>query len=273
MTSSLQGKVAFITGAARGQGREHAVTLAQHGANIIALDICKPLSTIPYEMSTSDDLAETVALVEATGQKIVAAEADVRDFDAVQRVVDDGLNQFGQIDIVVANAGVYSFGPLDSVDIELQRWRDIIDINLTGTFHTVKAAVPSMVARGAGGSVLLTSSTAGIRGLRSMADYTATKHGVVGLMRTFANELAPHNIRVNTIHPTGVSTHMVTNPQLVQWYADNPDMANNVSANLLPVDLVEAQDVSQAVLFLASDAARYVTGLEMKVDAGFTERG
>lgn len=272
MTSSLQGKVAFITGAARGQGREHAVTLARHGANIIALDICKPVSTIPYEMSTSDDLAETVAQVEATGQKIYAAEADVRDFDAVQQVVDNGLEQFGQIDIVLANAGVYSFGPLDSVDIELQRWRDIIDINLTGTFHTLKATIPSMIAGGAGGSIVLTSSTAGIKGLRSMADYTATKHGVVGLMRTFANELAPHKIRVNTVHPTGVNTHMVTNPQLVQWYSDHPDMANNVSANLLPVELVDPHDISEAILYLASDAARYVTGLELKIDAGFTER-
>ncbi len=272
MTSVLEGQVAFVTGAARGQGRAHAVALAEHGADIIALDICTSIDTVPYQLATRDDLDETIRLVEATGRKIAAFEADVRDYQAVADVVNTGLQQFGQIDIVVANAGVYSFGPLDSVDIELQRWRDIIDINLTGVFHTIKASVPSMVARGKGGSVILVSSTAGIRGLRSMADYTASKHGVVGLMRTFTNELGPHGIRVNSVHPTGVRTHMITNEELVQWYADNPSMAANVSANLLPVDLIEPEDVSEAVLFLASDASRYVTGLEMKVDAGFTER-
>lgn len=272
MTQPLAGQVAFITGAGRGQGREHAVTLAGLGANIIALDVCAPVKTVPYDMCTAADLAKTVSLVEQLGSEIHAAEADVRDFDSVQKVVNDGVSRFGRIDIVLANAGVYSFGPLDSVDIELERWRTIIDINLSGTFHTLKATIPSLVAAGRGGSIVLVSSTAGIRGLRSMADYTATKHAIVGLMRTFANELAPHNIRVNSVHPTGVNTHMVTNPQLGQWYEDNPAMASNVSGNLLPVGLVESRDVSEAIVYLVSDSGRYVTGLELKIDAGFTQK-
>jgi len=272
MANSLQGKVAFVTGAARGQGREHALTLARAGADIVALDLCRQIKTVPYALATPEDLAETVALVEGAGRKILMVEADTRDLTAVQKLVGDALEQFGHIDIVCANAGVYSFGPISSLEITAERWRDIIDVNLTGTFNTIKAAVPSMIERGQGGSVILTSSTAGIKGLRSMADYTASKHGVVGLMRTFANELAPHNIRVNSIHPTGVRTDMVTNPQLVDWYAANPDMAANVSGNLLPIDLVEASDVSNAVLFLASDASRFITGVRLPVDAGFTEK-
>ncbi|MFW0795929.1 mycofactocin-coupled SDR family oxidoreductase [Gordonia sp. CPCC 205515] len=268
----LEGKVAFVTGAARGQGRQHALTLARAGADIVAIDLCAQLPTVPYAMSTPDDLDETVGLIEGTGRKILARVGDVRDFAALKVLADDAVEQFGHIDIVCANAGVYSFGPISSLDIDAERWAEIVGTNLTGVFNTIKAAVPPMIERGAGGSVILTSSTAGIKGLRSMADYTASKHGVVGLMKTFANELAPHNIRVNTVHPTGVRTDMVDNPQLSDWYAANPDMANNVSGNLLPVDLVEAQDISEAVLFLASDSSRYITGVQLPIDAGFTEK-
>ena len=270
--SSLEGKVALITGAARGQGRQHAITLAEAGADIVAIDLCEQIPTVPYPMATSSDLDETVAAVEGTGRKITARIGDVRDLEEMSALVDDALVQFGHIDIVCANAGVYSFGPLSSLEIDPQRWSDVVGTNLTGVFNTVKVAAPPMIERDEGGSIILTSSTAGIKGLRSMADYTASKHGVVGLMKTFANELAPHSIRVNSVHPTGVRTDMVDNPQLAAWYDENPDMANNVSGNLLPVDLVEAQDISNAVRFLASDDARFITGVQLPVDAGFTER-
>jgi len=272
MNITLEGKTAFITGAARGQGRQHAITLAQAGANIVASDICQQIDTVPYSMATRDDLDETVALVEETGQKIVALQADVRELSQLRHAVDQGLVSFGSLDIVCANAGIYSFGPIDSYDIEPQRWNDVISTDLTGVFNTIKTTAPAMIDGGRGGSIIVTSSTAGLRGLRSMADYTAAKHGVVGLTRAFANELAQHRIRVNSIHPTGVDTHMVTNPELAEFYAQFPDMADNVSGNLLPVELVEAQDISNAVVFLASDATRYVTGLQMTVDAGFTTK-
>ncbi|WP_269751276.1 mycofactocin-coupled SDR family oxidoreductase [Mycolicibacterium baixiangningiae] len=278
MNFDLDGRTAFVTGAARGQGRRHAITLAQHGANIVAIDLCGQIDTVPYSMSTPEDLAETVQLVESTGRKIIAKQGDVRDFEQVQATVDEAFAAFGRIDIVVANAGTNGLGgaggagPFESQDIDLQRWRDCIDTNLTGVFNTIKAAVPAMISGERGGSIIATSSTAGIRGLRSMADYVAAKHGVVGLCRAFANELAEHSIRVNTVHPTGVATQMVENPELPAFFQAYPKAAVNLDGNLLPVDLVQPEDVSNAVLFLASDAARYVTGLEMTVDAGFTAR-
>lgn len=272
MSGVLAGKVALITGAARGQGRSHALRLAGEGAEIVAIDRCEPFDTVPYSMPTFADLEQTAKEVEALDRRIVFGQADTRDLTAVQKIVDEGISTLGNIDIIVANAGIYSFGPLSSLDIDADRWADVLGTNVTGVFNTLKAAVPSMVEKGQGGSIVLTSSTAGIRGLRSMADYTASKHAVVGLMRTFANELAEHSIRVNSVHPTGVNTDMVVNPQLERWYADNPAMADNVSANLLPVDLVEASDISEAVLWLASPASRYVTGVMLPVDAGFTTR-
>jgi SDR family mycofactocin-dependent oxidoreductase len=267
---TLDGKVALVTGAARGQGRSHALRLAREGADIIALDRAEPYDTVPYDMPTPEDLAQTVKLVEELDRRVVARQADVRDLAALQEVVDAGVAELSRIDVVVANAGIYSFGPMSSLDIDARRWDDVVGTNLTGVFNTLKAAVPVMIAGGEGGSIVITSSTAGIKGLRSMADYTASKHGVVGLMRTFANELAEHRIRVNSVHPTGVNTDMVTNSALGRWYDENPSMAANVSGNLLPVDLVEAQDISEAVAWLVSDAARYVTGVTLPVDAGFT---
>ena len=272
---TLQGKVAFITGAGRGQGRSHALRLAQEGADIIALDVCADaVETVPYGLATSADLEETVALVEATGRRIVAAEADVRDLGQVQKVVDAGLGELGRIDIVSANAGVGSWSV--SWEMSEQLWKDMIDVNLTGVFHTVRAALPSMVERGEGGSVVLTSSTAGLIGYQHTAHYTAAKHGVLGLMKVLAQELAPHHIRVNAVCPTTVNTPLVVNDATFELFA--PDVANPgpddvreafAALNAMPdVPWIEPSDVSDAVAWLSSDAARYVTGIALPIDAG-----
>lgn len=270
MGSALEGKVAFITGAAQGQGRSHAVRLAQEGANIVVLDICEQIPTMRHEMGTPEDLAETVRLVEATGQRIVSGKADIRDFAAVSAVVDRGLAEFGQIDIVCANAGITGqYGPIGGWEIPAERWRDVVDVDLTGTWHTLKAAVPSMIDRGAGGAIVITSSAAGLKGFRHLADYTAAKHGLVGLMRTFAQELAPHRIRVNTIHPTGVHTKMIVTTSLAD--ADESQKMQ-WDPNLLPVGAIEVEDVTNAVLFLVAETGRYITGATIAVDAGFSAR-
>jgi SDR family mycofactocin-dependent oxidoreductase len=272
---TLEGKVAFITGAGRGQGRSHAVRLAKEGADIIALDICADaVETVPYGLSTSADLEETVALVEATGRRIIAGEADVRDLGQVQKVVDAGLGELGRIDVVCANAGVGSWSV--SWEMSEQLWKDMIDVNLTGVFHTVRAAVPSMVERGEGGSVVLTSSTAGLIGYQNTAHYTAAKHGVLGLMKVLAQELAPHHIRVNAVCPTTVNTPLVINDATFELFAPDavnpgPDDVREAFAglNAMPdVPWIEPSDVSEAVAWLSSDAARYVTGIALPIDAG-----
>jgi SDR family mycofactocin-dependent oxidoreductase len=272
---TLEGKVAFITGAGRGQGRSHAVRLAKEGADIIALDICADaVETVPYGLSTSADLEETVALVEATGRRIIAGEADVRDLGQVQKVVDAGLGELGRIDVVCANAGVGSWSV--SWEMSEQLWKDMIDVNLTGVFHTVRAAVPSMVERGEGGSVVLTSSTAGLIGYQHTAHYTAAKHGVLGLMKVLAQELAPHHIRVNAVCPTTVNTPLVINDATFELFAPDavnpgPDEVREAFAglNAMPdVPWIEPSDVSEAVAWLSSDAARYVTGIALPIDAG-----
>jgi SDR family mycofactocin-dependent oxidoreductase len=266
MVRTLEGKVALITGAARGQGRSHAVRLAEEGADVIALDICGPIGTAGYSMATPADLDETVRLVTSLGRRICAQRVDVRDFEALEGAVAAGLAEFGHIDIVCANAGIVveRVGVM-GWDITSDRWRDVLDVNLTGVWHTLKAAVPPMIARGLGGAIVITSSTAGLKGMGLVADYVAAKHGVVGLMRAFARELAPHRIRVNTVHPTGVRTPMVTeNPGLQAVLAAGGDHQQN----LLPVELVEPVDISNAILWLASDAGRYVTGASIPVDAG-----
>ena len=269
----LEGKVAFITGGARGQGRSHAVRLAQEGADIIAVDICAQISSVSYAMSTPDDLAQTVKEVEATGRRIVARQADVRDLGSLRASVDAGLSEFGHIDIVIANAGIASFAP--ALDLTEEMWQDMIDINLTGLWKTVKAAAPSMVERGQGGSIILTSSVAGIIAFPALAHYTAAKHGVVGLMRALAIELAPAQIRVNSINPTTVDTPMIANPAGYSLFMGGlPDVTREQAAvgmraiNALPIPWVEAVDVSNAVLYLASDESRYVTGTTMVIDAG-----
>ena len=272
MAGRVAGKVAFITGAARGQGRAHAIRLAEEGADIIAIDICRDYDTVGYPMGTEPELAETVKAVEALDRRIVATVADVRDAGALKAAVDDGVAQLGRLDIVSANAGI---APMSLGEEPHEAWQDVIDVNLTGVFNTVEIAIPSMIERGAGGAIVLTSSTAGINGIggsgRGGLGYTASKHGVVGLMRSYANYLAPHRIRVNSVHPTGVNTPMVVN-DIMQAFLESDPSLSQAMANALPVDMVEPVDVSNAILWLVSDDARYVTGVTLPVDAGFTNK-
>ncbi|WP_448641557.1 mycofactocin-coupled SDR family oxidoreductase [Geodermatophilus sp. URMC 63] len=271
----LDGKVALITGAARGQGRSHALRLAQEGADVIAVDRCADVPTVGYPMATEEDLAETVRQVEALDRRVVSRVADVRDTAALRTAVDEGVAELGRLDIVLANAGIASFAPVEDLDDDM--WDDMIGINLTGVFKTVRAAVPHLKAHGQGGAIVLTSSTAGIKGLGNLAHYVAAKHGVVGLVKTFANELAPHMIRVNSVHPTAVSTDMIHNRKTYgNFVPDRPEdevTQDDVAPlfqglNAMPVPWVEAADISNAILWLVSDDARYVTGVQLPVDAG-----
>jgi SDR family mycofactocin-dependent oxidoreductase len=268
----LTGKVALVTGAARGQGRADAVRLAADGARVIAVDVCEQIASVPYPLATPDDLAETVKLVEDTGSAIVARQGDVRDAASLAAALQAGLNEFGRLDIVVANAGI---APMQS---GADGWRDVIDVNLTGVFNTVEAAIPTMVAQGSGGSIVLISSAAGLAGIGSgdagSIGYAAAKHGVVGLMRVYANLLAQHNIRVNTINPSGVDTPMINNEHTRQWLArlvaesgSPPDMGN-----ALPVQVLQPDDIANAVAWLVSDQARYITGVALPVDAGYLNK-
>lgn len=268
----LAGKVAFITGAARGQGRAEALRLAADGADIIAIDLCDQIESVPYPLATPDDLAATVKLVEETGKRIVALQADVRDEEALRAAVQAGVDQLGRLDIVVANAGI---APMQSGP---DGWRDVIDVNLTGVHHTVEAAAPIMVEQGEGGSIVLISSAAGLIGVgggdRGSIGYTAAKHGVVGLMRAYANFLAPHSIRVNSIHPTGVDTPMINNEFTRDWLRHVSEELNAPTdfGNALPVQVVQAEDIANAVAWLVSDQARYVTGVTLPVDAGIVNK-
>jgi (+)-trans-carveol dehydrogenase len=273
MTGRVEGKVAFITGAARGQGRSHAVRLAQEGADIIAVDLCAQVDSVPYPMATPEDLADTVKQVEALDRRIVATQADVRDYGAVKQALDDGVAQLGRLDIVSANAGIFSVGPADL--LPEQTWQDMIDTNLTGVWHAAKAAIPHLIAGGRGGSIVLTSSAAGLKAYANVAHYVSAKHGVVGLMRTLALELAPHMIRVNSLHPTQVDTDMIMNEPTFKLFspdAENPTIEDfkpvSQALNALPIPWVEPVDISNALLFLASDEARYITGVTLPVDAG-----
>ncbi len=270
----VEGKVAFITGAARGQGRSHALRLAQEGADIIAIDICEPVAANNAPPATEEDLAETVRQVEALDRRIVAAKADVRDFDQLKSVLDDGVAQLGRLDIVSANAGIAG-SPYRAEDIPDEEWADMVDINLNGVWRTAKAAIPHLKAGGNGGSIILTSSDAGIFAYPNIAHYVSAKHGVVGLMRTLALELAPDFIRVNSIHPTTVDTPMVQNEGTYKLFRpdlENPtqkDFADSaIAMNAIPIPWVDAVDISNAVLWLASDESRYVTGVMLPVDAG-----
>jgi SDR family mycofactocin-dependent oxidoreductase len=274
---TLDGQVALITGAARGQGRSHALALAREGADIVALDIGRDaFESVPYPLGTEAELDETVAAVEALGRRALKGLADVRDLGQIQAVVDTALETFDGIDIVCANAGIGSF--FVSWEITPQQWQDMIDVNLTGVFNTTRATLPSMVERGQGGSLVLTSSTAGLIGYAHTAHYTAAKHGVIGLMKVLAQELGPHRIRVNAVCPTTVNTPLVVNDATFQLFA--PDVSNPTAddvreafagLNSLPdLPWIEPEDVSEAVVWLCSDAARYVTGLAMPIDAGNT---
>jgi SDR family mycofactocin-dependent oxidoreductase len=269
----VEGKVAFITGAARGQGRSHAVRLAQEGADIIAVDLLEEIPGAAYGPATEDDLAETVKEVEALDRRIVAAKADVRDYDGLKKALDEGVAQLGRLDIVSANAGISTqMTPADQ--LEEAYWQNMIDTNLTGVWHTAKAAIPHIRAGGRGGSIILTSSEAGLRGYENIGHYVSAKHGVVGLMRTLALELAKDSIRVNSVHPTQVDTPMIQNQATYDLFtgkqgATREEFAAASGALIpLPIPWVESADISNAVLFLASDEARYITGVPLPVDGG-----
>jgi SDR family mycofactocin-dependent oxidoreductase len=275
MTGRVEGKVAFITGAARGQGRSHAVRLAEEGADIIAVDVCGPISAnSQIAPATPDDLAETADLVKGLNRRIVTAQVDVRDYDALKRAIDSGVEQLGQLDVIVANAGIGNGGQtLDKTSEE--DWDDMIGVNLSGVWKTVKAAVPHLISGGNGGSIILTSSVGGLKAYPHTGHYIAAKHGVVGLMRTFAVELGQHFIRVNSVHPTNVNTPMFMNDGTMKLFRPDlktpgPDDLKAAAQfmHVLPIGWVEPVDISNAVLFLASDESRYVTGLPVTVDAG-----
>lgn len=271
MSGKLAGKVAFITGIGRGQGRSHALRLASEGADIIGLDICDDIATIPYGLSTKDDLAETVRLVEELGRKIVASVADVRDAGQVTGALDAGLSELGRVDIVLANAGVSAI-MLDEAD-PAQMFRDSMEVNAFGVYNTVHAAAPHMIEGGRGGSIVVTSSTMGLTGRGGTGSggqdgYVASKHAVVGLMRAWAHWLAPHNIRVNSIHPSGVATPLVENEALMGYINANPQMMASMT-NLIEMDLLAPGDVSNAIAWLVSDEARYLTGVTLPIDGGF----
>ena len=271
----VDGKVALVTGAGRGQGRSHALKLAAEGADVIAVDIGGgQVETISYDLASEADLDTTVSAIEAMGRRAVKAIADVRSLSDVQAAVDAGLAELGKIDIVCANAGIGSWAV--AWEMTEQQWKDMIDINLTGVFNATRAALPSMVERGEGGSVVLTSSTAGLRAYANTAHYTAAKHGVIGLMKVLAQEAGPHRIRVNAVCPTTVRTPLVINDSTFELFAPHLEHPTEddvrepfESLNILPgVAWIEPEDVSDAVLFLCSDAAKYITGVALPIDAG-----
>ena len=269
----VAGKVALVTGAARGQGRSHCVKLAAEGADIIALDLCADVPTVPYAGATPADLAETAKLVEAKGRDVVTASVDVRDLAQLQAAVTQGVDRFGRLDIVVANAGIVSYGEL--IALTEEQWQMVVDVNLTGVWKTIRAAVPSMIEAGNGGAVVLTGSTGSLRGLPTVGHYVATKHGVLGLTRTLAIELAPHGIRVNALAPTNVATDMLNNAGVFKMF--RPDLEAPTAEDAYPafVDFhlmrhpaVEPSDVSDALLYLTADSGRYVTGTILPIDLG-----
>jgi (+)-trans-carveol dehydrogenase len=278
MAGLLEGKAAVVTGAARGQGRSHCVRLAEEGADIVAIDICGQIATAKYAMSTPEDLQETVRLVESLDRRILPTQADVREYAAVAAAVDQGAAQLGRLDVVVANAGIAPTTP--AIEISQDEWRDTVDTDLTGVWNVCRAALPHLIDGKRGGSMILTSSAVAHVGFANLVHYSAAKAGLVGLMRSLAVELGPHMIRVNTIHPTVVNTPMVQNQTSYDIF--DPDgsaekgeegvPAQVIEAmktiNALPIPWVEAIDVSNVVVFLASDQGRYITGSEIRVDAG-----
>ncbi|HLH81719.1 MAG TPA: mycofactocin-coupled SDR family oxidoreductase [Trebonia sp.] len=272
MGGRVAGKVAFITGAARGQGRSHALRLAEEGADIIAVDICADTGT-DYQPSTEEDLAETVRQVEKLDRRIYAAKADVRDYASLKRALDAGVAELGRLDIVCANAGILALGL--SHEQSEEQWQNMIATNLSGVWHTTKAATPILIDQGTGGSIIVTSSLLGLKGFAHASAYAAAKFGVVGLAKSLAHELAPYRIRVNTVHPTNVRTPMLDSPMM--HHAFRPDLETPTFddarkaypvLNIWPLPWVEPSDVSNAVLYLASDEARYVTGISLPVDLG-----
>jgi SDR family mycofactocin-dependent oxidoreductase len=269
----LAGQVAVVTGAARGQGRSHALALAREGASIIALDACAPIATVPYPLPAKEDLEDTAEQVRALGAQVIHGVVDVRDLAGMERFVSDAVATLGRLDIVCANAGIST--PSPTLTMTEEAWQTTIDINLTGAWKTCRATVPHVIAGGRGGAVIITSSSATAMISKNIAHYTASKHGLIGFMRVLAKELAPHRIRVNTLHPTGVRTPMILNEPMYRLFRpdlENPDQEDFESAarshHALGVSAVDPEDVSAAVIYLASAAGRYVTGSTFMLDAG-----
>jgi SDR family mycofactocin-dependent oxidoreductase len=267
-SGTLQGRVAFITGAARGQGRAHAARLAREGADIIALDICGPVSdSISYPAATQEDLADTVRAVEAEGRKVLARQVDIRDDAAVRQLVSDGVEQFGRLDIMVANAGVLSWGRIWELSDE--QWNTVIDVNLTGTFHTLRAAIPAMIEAGNGGAIVVVSSSAGLKATPGNGHYSASKHGLTGLTNSLAIELSEFGIRVNSIHPYSVETPMIEPDLMMQVFAKHPHYIHSFGPMLLqPKGFMGAAEVSDVVVWLAGDGSGALTGAQIPVDKG-----
>lgn len=268
----LDGKVALITGGARGQGRSHAITFAREGAEIVVCDIAEQIPSVPYPLANAGELSETARMVEDLGRRCLAVQADVRDGEQMRGLVERAIGQFGQIDILVANAGIESFG--EAWELTEDEWDEMISVNLTGAWKSCRAVIPRMIERKSG-VILITSSIAGLRGLANQAHYCASKHGVVGLMRALALELAPHGVRVNTVHPSSVDTPIIKNQAMYTLFSGgNPDATLEEvtpafrDLNLMDVPWMESQDISNAMLWLASDEARYVTGVTLPIDAG-----
>ena len=275
MVGQFEGRVALVTGAARGQGRSHAVRFAEEGADIIAVDICDQIDCVGYPMATREDLDETVNLVEKTGRRIVAGRADVRHFERLKTIVANGVAELGRVDFVLANAGI---GPLVGEQRhDIVAYVDAVDVMLTGVYYTIEATLPALLDHGDGGAIVITSSTAGLNSLsptfsvrsHGFAGYHAAKHGVVGLMRYYATSLAEKNIRVNSVHPTGVATPMLLNEPAAQHMVEHPE-GNSAFENLLPVELIEPADVSDAMVYLCGQSGRYITGITLPVDGGLT---
>jgi SDR family mycofactocin-dependent oxidoreductase len=271
MAGRLEGKVAFITGAARGQGRSHALRLAAEGAGIIAVDIAAQIDSVPYPLGTLEDLADTAKQIEALDRRVYTAQADVRDEQALADAFTAGTAEIGPVDIVLANAGIAPMALQEPHRV----WQDVIDVNLTGVFNAIEIAYPSMVERGAGGVIVVTSSTAGLNGVggpdRASLAYAASKHGVVGLMSAYANLLARHHIRVNAVAPTGVRTPMIANDAMREMLEARGSVSRDLR-NALPVEAIDPEDVSNAIAWLVSDEAKYVTGITLAVDAGYTNK-
>jgi SDR family mycofactocin-dependent oxidoreductase len=275
---SLDGKVALVTGAARGQGRSHAIRLAEDGADVIAIDVCAPVETVTYRGATGAELDETAAEIEKLDRRVVIRQADVRDLAALQAAVAEGVAELGRLDVVVANAGIFTTAPVHELTEE--QWDTMIEVNLTGVWKTVKATVPLLIEQGRGGSIVLISSTGGVQGFPNFAHYVAAKHGVIGLARTMANELGQHEIRVNAVQPTSVLTDMIDHEGMYRLF--RPDLEKPTredfreallgGMNILPTPWVEPRDISNAVAWLASDESSFVTGITLPVDAGALQK-
>jgi SDR family mycofactocin-dependent oxidoreductase len=270
MSGRVAGKVALITGAARGQGRADALRLAEEGADVIVVDVCAPLPSVPYDSATPEDLAETVSLIEKTGRRVISGIVDIRDLDKLRRIVDDAVQQLGRLDVIVANAGICVPKPWDQVTPQI--YEDTITTNITGTWNTVIAGAPHLVRAG-GGSVILISSAAGIKVQPFMVPYTTSKFAVRGMAKAFAAELGQHNIRVNSVHPTGVNTPMGSGNMQAEIGAAiaGYDRLGAMFINMLPVESTEPEDVADTVLFLACDDSKFITAHEIAPDAGVTE--